>query len=418
MLHSHSAPSSTPTKASRRSWRGLDWCVFFVADVQTGFGAFVAVFLTEQKWTQTDIGLLLTISGLVGLVAQAPSGALVDAARSERALAAVALVAIAASAFAFAAWPVFLVAVASRVVLAIASCVLGLAIVAISLGLAREHELSRRLGRNAAFASAGTGIAALLMGACGYYFSARTVFYISGALALPAIVALFYIRPAEIAAASDAARGARTDPGTQLANFFTLIRQPGVLIFALCVMMFHFANAAMLPLVASLVTQRSGQTASVLVAAAIVIPQFTVTGLSLVVGRLAESWGRRPLLICGFGALAVRGLLFAATRDPTALVAIQMLDGISASALGVLVPLIIADLTREHGHFNLAQGCIGGAMGIGASLSTTLSGYVTDRYGGALAFDMLAVLAVLGLALLALAMPETRPQKPPPKVSD
>ncbi len=416
MLHS---PPPAPTQAVTRSWRGLDWCVFFVADVQTGFGAFVAVFLTEQKWTQTDIGLLLTISGLVGLIVQAPSGALVDAARSERALAAVALVAIAASAFAFAAWPVFLVAVASRVVLAIASSVLGLAIVAISLGLAGEHGLARRLGRNAAFASAGTGIAALLMGACGYYLSARAVFYISGALALPAIAALFYISPAEIAPASDAARGAKTNPRAQLANFFSLIRQPGVVIFALCVMMFHFANAAMLPLAASLVTQRSGKTASVLVAAAIVIPQFTVTGLSLVVGRLADSWGRRPLLLCGFGALALRGALFAATREPTALVAIQILDGVSAAALGVLVPLTIADLTRDCGHFNLAQGCVGVAMGVGASLSTTLSGYITDRYGGALAFDMLAVLAFLGLALLALGMPETRPHRlPPTKPSD
>ena len=386
--------------------------MFFVADVQTGFGAFVAVFLTEQKWTQTDIGLLLTVSGLVGLIAQAPSGALVDAARSERALAAAALVAIAASAFTFAAWPVFLVAIASRVVLAIASTILGLAIVAISVGLAGEHGLARRLGRNAAFASAGTGIAALLMGACGYYLSARAVFYISGALALPAIVALFYIRPSEIAPASDAARGVKTDPAAQFTNFVALIRQPGVVIFALCVMMFHLANAAMLPLAASLVTQRSDKTASLLVAAAIVIPQFTVTGLSLVVGRLADSWGRRPLLLFGFGALALRGVLFAATRDPTTLVAIQLLDGVSAAALGVLVPLIIADLTRDCGHFNLAQGSIGAAMGVGASLSTTLSGYVTDRYGGALAFDMLAVLAVLGLALLALAMPETRPRKP------
>ena len=383
--------------------------MFFVADVQTGFGAFVAVFLTEQKWTQIDIGLLLTVSGLVGLFAQAPCGALVDAVRSERGLAAAALVAIAASAFAFAAWPIFVVAIASRVVLAIASTILGLAIVAISVGLAGERSLARRLGRNAAFASAGTGIAALLMGACGYYLSARAVFYISGALTLPAIVALFYIRSHEIAPASDAARGAKTDPAAQLVNLAALLRQPGVVIFALCVMMFHLANAAMLPLAASLVTQRSGQTATLLVAAAIVIPQFTVTGLSLLVGRLADSWGRRPLLLCGFGALALRGVLFAITREPMALVTIQLLDGVSAAVLGVLTPLIIADLTRACGHFNLAQGSVGCAMGVGASLSTTLSGYVTDRYGGALAFDMLAALAVLGLALLALAMPETAP---------
>ena len=185
------------------------------------------------------------------------------------------------------------------------------------------------------------------------------------------------------------------------------MRQPGLIIFALCVMMFHLANAAMLPLAASIVTLRSDKLATALVAAAIVVPQFTVTFLSPFVARFAESWGRRPLLLFGFGALAIRGVLFAWLGDPRALVAIQMLDGVSAAALGVLVPLTIADLTRESGHFNLAQGAVGCAMGFGASLSTTLSGYVADNYGGAVAFDLLAVVAVFGFALLASAMPET-----------
>ena len=394
---------------SKRSQRGLDWCVFFVADVQTGFGAFVSVFLTEQKWTQSDIGILLTISGLVSLFGQAPCGALVDATRSERGLAAISLAAIAASAFVFAAYPIFVVALASRLVLAIASCTLGLALVAISVGLSGENGLARRLGRNAAFASAGTGIAAGLMGASGYYLSDRAVFYIAGALTIPAIVALFNIRAEEIAPASDAARGKKTSLGAQLADFAGLLRQPRLVAFAFCVLMFHLANAAMLPLAASLVTLRSEKLATILVAAAIVVPQFTVTVLSPLVGRLADRWGRRPLLLCGFGALAVRGVLFALIADPRALVTIQLLDGVSAAALGVLVPLTIADLTRESGHFNLAQGTVGCAMGFGASLSTTLSGFLSDRYGAAFAFDVLACFAVLGLALLAIAMPETRP---------
>jgi MFS family permease len=166
----------------------------------------------------------------------------------------------------------------------------------------------------------------------------------------------------------------------------------------------------MLPLAASLVTLRSAQLATILVAAAIVVPQFTVTALSPLVGRLAESWGRRPLLLFGFGALAVRGVLFALTSEPRTLVMIQLLDGVSAAALGVLVPLTIADLTRECGHFNLAQGSVGCAMGVGASLSTSLSGYLSDRWGGVYAFDVLALVAVLGFVFLALAMPETRPE--------
>jgi MFS family permease len=386
--------------------------VFFVADVQTGFGAFVSVFLTEQKWTQGDIGLLLTISGLVGLFGQAPCGALVDAVKSERALAAASLVVIAASAIAFATWPIFIVAAVSRVALSIASITLGLAIVAISLGLAGRGQLARRLGRNAAFASAGTGIAAGLMGLSGYYLTGRAVFYIAGALTAPAIVALLCIREQEIAPASDAAQGRTTGLGAQMRNVLDLLRRPPVLIFAICVMMFHLANAAMLPLAASMVTLRSNQLATVLVAAAIVVPQFTVTVLSPIVGRLADSWGRRPLLLIGFGALAARGVLFALFADPRALAAIQLLDGLSAAALGVLTPLTIADLTRESGHFNLAQGAVGCAMGLGASLSTTLSGYVSDLYGSAAAFDMLAAVAVGSVAFLALAMPETRPEAP------
>lgn len=383
--------------------------MFFVADVQTGFGAFVSVFLTEQKWTQGDIGLLLTLSGLVSLFGQAPCGALVDAVKSERALAAAALAVIAASAFAFAAWPIFIVAAISRVAMAIASCILGLAIVAISLGLAGRGGLARRLGRNAAFASAGTGIAAGLMGLSGYYLTGRAVFYIAGALTAPAIVALLCIRADEIAPASDAAQGRKTNLGSQLSNVADLLRRPPVVIFAICVMLFHLANAAMLPLAASLVTLRSNQMATILVAAAIVVPQFTVTLLSPLVGRLADSWGRKPLLLLGFGALALRGVLFAMFADPRALAAIQLLDGLSAAALGVLAPLTIADLTRECGHFNLAQGVVGCAMGLGASLSTTLSGYVTDLYGGAAAFNMLAAFAVLSLGFLAYAMPDTRP---------
>ena len=233
---------------------------------------------------------------------------------------------------------------------------MALALVALSLGLSNERTLARRLGRNAAFASAGTGIAAGLMGASGYFVSTRAVFYIAGALAIPAIVALFFIPAAEIAPASDAARGSRAGLAAQMGNLIELLRQPRLVIFALCVMMFHLANAAMLPLAASLVTLRSDKLATVLVAAAIVVPQFTVTLLSPFVARFAESWGRRPLLLFGFGALAIRGVLFAWLGDPRALVAIQLLDGVSAAALGVLVPLTVADLTRELRPFQSCPG--------------------------------------------------------------
>ena len=389
--------------------QGLDWLVFFVADIQTGFGAFVSVFLTTQKWTQGDIGLVLTASAVVSLVGQIPCGALVDSARSPRLTAALALVAIGACAAAFAAWPIFLVALVSRMVHAAASTVLGLALVSISLGVVGQSGMSERLGRNAAFASAGTGVAAAVMGACGYYLSNRAVFFIAGALALPAIFALSRIRGDEIGPASDAARGAPINPWALATGLVEIARNRSLLLFALCIVIFHLANAAMLPLAASMLTLHSSQAATLMVAAALVVPQFTVTVLSPWVGRTAHRWGRKPLLLLGFGALALRGFLFASITEPHWLVVVQVLDGVSAATLGVLTPLTIVDLTREHGRFNLAQGAIGCAMSIGAAVSTTLSGYMTDVFGSHAAFTMLTALAAMGFVVLTFAMPETKP---------
>jgi MFS family permease len=157
-------------------------------------------------------------------------------------------------------------------------------------------------------------------------------------------------------------------------------------------------------------TLRSSQFATILVATSIVAPQLIVALLAPWVGRKAEQWGRRPLLVLCFVALAIRGLLFAFLISPYLLMAAQLLDGVSGAALAVLVPLIIADVSGKTGHFNLAQGAVGCAVGVGASISTTLAGYVSDRFDSPTAFLMMAGFGLLGLAAAGLAMPETRPR--------
>jgi len=126
------------------------------------------------------------------------------------------------------------------------------------------------------------------------------------------------------------------------------------------------------------------------------------------VGRKAQLWGRRSLLILAFGALVIRGLLFAVVRDPYLLVAVQVFDGITAAVLSVMIPLIVADVAFGSGHFNLAQGIVGTATGIGASLSTVLAGYISDTFGSSTAFTGLAGIAAVGLTVIWLFMPETR----------
>jgi predicted MFS family arabinose efflux permease len=187
-----------------------------------------------------------------------------------------------------------------------------------------------------------------------------------------------------------------------------LVRRRTLLIFAGSILLLQLANAAMLPLMAGVVTTRSSQWAPVLIAACIIVPQAIVALMSPSVGATAQAWGRRPLLLIGFGALAIRGLLFATVSDPYALVAVQLFDGVTAAVFAVMVPLIVADVAFGSGHFSLAQGVVGTATGIGASLSTVLAGYASDKFGSSVAFAGLSGIAVVGFFTIVLFMPETR----------
>jgi MFS family permease len=247
------------------------------------------------------------------------------------------------------------------------------------------------------------------MGALGYLTSSRYVFFATAALIVPTLIALFHIRPGEID--PERAHGGKHDAGLRKLGegLLVLAGNRPLLILAACALLFHLANAAMLPLMGSLLTTRSSDWATVLIAACIVVPQLVVAAFSPWVGRQAQQWGRRPLLLLGFAALPLRGVLFGAVTDPFLLVGVQLLDGISAAMLGVLVPLVIADATRGTGRFNLAQGIVGSAVGIGASLSTTLAGYASDTLGSSAAFFGLAGLGFAGLVLVWASLPETRP---------
>jgi MFS family permease len=393
---------------SQQSLRGLDWFIFFLADVQTGFGPFIAVYLTTEKWTQSQIGLVLSIGSVIGLIGQMPGGVIVDAARSERMVAGIAIAIIGCVALAYAALPIFPVVATAAAFHAAASCVLGPAIAAISLGLVGPLAIGERLGRNARYASLGNGVAAAVMGTCGYFISSRSVFLVTFCLAIPTLVALSRIRENEVDVAR--AHGAifRETPDPQATSVVRLVRKRPLLIFAGCVMLLQLANAAMLPLMAGVVTTRSSEWAPVLIAFCIVVPQAIVALMSPTVGAKAQAWGRRPLLLIGFAALAIRGLLFATVRDPYLLVAVQLFDGVTASVFAVMIPLIVADVAFGSGHFNLAQGIVGTATGIGAALSTLLAGYASDTFGSSVAFLGLAGVAALGLVAIALIMPETR----------
>jgi predicted MFS family arabinose efflux permease len=394
--------------ASPASLRALDWFAFFLGDVRVGFGPFVSVYLTSVGWTQTDIGLVLTVGGLVALGGQLPGGAIVDVVRSERTAAAYAVAAVGASALLLAIWPRLAMVLIATVLYAGANCVLVPAIPAISLGLVGYSAMSERLARNARFASIGHALAAVGMGAIGYLVSTQFVFFLTAALIVPTLIALFQIRASEIDPAR--AHGAVAVPhsGDRPISLISLLAIRPLLVLEAGVLLFHLANTPILPLIGGILASRFAIWATMIIASLVVASQLVIAAISPWIGRKAQMWGRRPLFLASFAVLAARAGLLAVVSDPYLLIVLQILDGVSAAIFGTIVPLIIADITRGTGHFNLALGVVGTALGVGASISTLLAGYVSDRFGSETAFLALAATAAVAFVIMWIGIPETR----------
>ena len=406
---SGAGPPATSPPVTSPAGRGLDWLNLFVGNIQTGFGPFIAVYLTTQGWTETSIGLALSLGTISAMASQVPAGAMVDAIANKAAVVFFSILAFSLGALLFAIQPTPLPVYLAEIIHSFSSCTLGPAIAAISLAVAGPAMLGLRFGRNARFASIGNGIGAALMGACGYYVSERAVFFLTAALTLPALVPLL-----PLARLGTGGRAAGRDPGSGgwRGGLRPLLTDRRLLIFATCVMLFTLGNAAILPLIGNALTKRVGSTASLLIAACIVLPQLVVAAISPAIGRLAES--ARPAIGPAVGVLH--------PADPRS--AVRRRDRPSARGadadprrhrrrrLGVMVPLVTSDIAGRSGHFNLSLGFVGFAIGIGATLSTSLAGAIADRFGNSIALLGLAGVGLAATALVWGAMPETRTPQP------
>ncbi len=394
-------------RASRRTLRALDGLNFFLADVQSGVGPFLAIYLAAAGWNEQTIGFVLTGGSIAGIFAQTPAGALADRVRRKRALMASGIVALAVGALAIATFPKFWPVMAAQTLIGVSSSVFGPTMCAISLGVVGRGLFDRRQGRNQTFASAGNVVAAIAMGLIGYFISNRGIFFFVVAFTLPTLWALSRIDPAQID--YDVARGADAgEPPSDFAGATQLLKDRPLLIFLMCAVLFHFANAAMLPLLGEMLAKGHGRSSMMFMSACVVTTQVVVTLLASWSGIKARQWGRKPLLLIAFAVLPVRGALYTLTDSATALVAIQILDGIGAALFGVVSVLVIADLTQGSGRFNMTLGAVTTAVGIGAAFSQSIAGGIVHRFGYHAGFLFLAAVAALAFILLAIAMPETR----------
>jgi MFS family permease len=383
---------------SPQSRRGLDWMNFFLADVQTGFGAFIAFYLADRGWQKSQVGLALAVGTIAGVISQIPGGALVDALPWKRALAATGIGMIFTAALIFALMPTFVLVFVAEILHGVTAGIVTPAIAAISLGLVGRRAMSVRTGRNYRFDAFGNALTAGAMGLAGHYLAKNAIFFGAAALCIPALIALSRIRGDEI----DYARARNAGLGKQAKSFqriFDLGKNPKLYIFASCVFMFQFADASMLPVVGQNLAQDHNGPTSLLMAGLIIVPQLVVGLLSPWVGYHSEKWGRKPLLCLGFGLEIIRALMFAYFTSYPMLIIAQVLGGVSAAAVTVLTILVITDMTTGTGRFNLVHGFIGTVIAIAASISTGATGFIFQAIGHLAGFMVLTGAAIHGLLM-------------------
>jgi MFS family permease len=405
-----------PRRPSARSLRALDYLNIFLADVRDGVGPYLAIYLlATQHWDPASIGVAMSAMGIATVVAQTPCGALIDAFKQKRWLIAVAALLVGVSCAAITIFPTFGFIMIAQALNGIAAAIFPPAVAAITLGIVGPKKFAARMGRNEAFNHAGNVGAAALAGLAGYFIGREWIFYLVAAIAGASIISVLFIKERDID--HDLARAAipHTSQKNEVVSGITaLLAHREILIFALAVTLFHFANAAMLPLAGQLLSQDKAAGAALYMSACIIAAQLVMIPVSAFAGAQADRWGRKPIFLIGFGVLPIRGCLYTLSDDPSFIVAVQLLDGIGAGIFGVLWVTVVADLTKGTGRYNLILGAIATAQSVGAALSNLVAGYVVNAWGYNAGFLILAGIAAVALTIFYWAMPETKDLEPRP----
>lgn len=408
-------PGPTTSPHHSPPTRTLDALNFFLADVRDGLGPYLAIYLLVVRgpsngWNEATVGMVLTIAGIVGLLSQTPAGGLIDRAKNKPRIVIVAALLVTLSSVSLPIVSGFTMVTITQSIAAAAGALFAPAISAITLGIVGPKMFAKRVGRNEAFNHAGNAVSAALAGVLAWKFGPVVVFWLMSGLTIASIVVSMRIDNKDIDNA--VARGLDCEPEEgceEPSGWKTLIENRTLMIFAAAAFAFHLSNAAMLTSVSQLLGRTVGtDKATSLTAACIVAAQLVMVPVAIVVGRNTERWGTKPIVLIAFGFLAVRGALYTVSNDPWWLVGVQALDGIGAGIFGALFPVIVADLTKGSGRFNISQGVVSSVFGLGAALSATLAGSIIVWAGYAASFLTLAGIAAVGFILYLVAMPETR----------
>ena len=388
---------------------------FTLADVRDGLGPYLAIYLIAVRgpgegWNEATVGFVMTLAGFAGLLAQTPMGALIDRTPNKRAMIGIAALMVTLCCVVLPLVSNVYMVAATQSLAQIAAAVFAPALAAITLGIVGPAAFTRHIGRNEGFNHAGNAFSAALAAMLGYAFGPMVVFWLMGIMAVASIAALWRVPAHEID--DNLARGLESNAAPHahapISAWQALLSNRHLMLLALLAAIFHLANAAMLTSIGQQLTYIVGKdSATSLVALCIVAAQCVMVPVAILTGRSADRFGRKPIFLVAFAVLALRGVLYTFSDNPYYLVAVQCLDGVGAGIYGALIPVIVADLTRGTGRFNVSQGAIATAQGVGAAISATIAGLIIVNFSYAHAFMVLAGIAGLGFVLYLLLMPET-----------
>jgi MFS family permease len=397
---------------SRLHAPSLDWLNFLVADVRGALGPFVVVYLvTEAHWTASAVGLVSTIGGWIGLMAQTPIGAWLDHTQHKKGMLAAAIVMLAIGTVVIvlsaAFWPVLI----ANALMQVVSGVFEPAIAALTVGLFTSETLTRRLGRNAAWSRAGNIVVAVTSGSLAWFVSSRAVFLQVPVIAALTLVAVVTIptRPLDQRRARGLESGEGKSDGP--ARWLELLRSRQMLVFAIGSFLYELASAPLLTLVGQKIGAEHQGQGITFTSLCIITSQVGMLATSIVVGRRGDQWGHHRLLVISFAMLAVQAVLTVfCGSSQTGLLAVQVFGGLGTGLFFALTPIWLANAARVRGRYNLSQGLMGTFRGLGVTTSGFLSEVIVDHFGYAWAFGACGVIGAAAAVLIWTGLSEQRAQ--------
>jgi MFS family permease len=371
---------------------------FFMADMQSGIGPFISVFLLGHGWASGMIGTAMTIGNVAGMLIATPVGGLIDASRHKRIWVIVPGIAVVAASSIILIWQNFWAVAASQIATSIAGAAIIPAVTGITLGIVGQRGFNRQNGRNQAFNHAGNMAGAAASGLLGWQFGYFAVFLLAALFGVTTVVCVLMIPPRSIN--DRAARGSKEDdPESQPSALTVLLKHKPLLVLGLALAVFHLGNASIVPLYGMSAVASGQANGPSFVATTIVIAQGVMVIASIAAMRIAEKRNYWFIMLASFLFLPLRGILGYFLAGWWGVVPIEILDGVGTGLQSVAVPGMVARSLYGTGRVNLAQGAVITIQGAGAALSPALGGWIAQGIGFSPAFLVLG-----GLGLMATAV--------------